>query len=507
MNQILKCALGMLLFMAAAAHAQIDLRFNQVADTPNSVLDIAHANDGTNRVFMLQRIGRIRIARNDQTDDGIFLDFMDRVGTAGERGALSLTFPPGYGPKTYFYVYYINTQGNSVLSRFHISADPDVAMADSEEILFQQFQPFSNHNGGRIRFGPDGYLYLSLGDGGGSNDPEDNAQDPSTLLGKLLRIDVESGSATYDIPPDNPFVNDGSTLNEIWALGLRNPYRIAFDRENGNLFIADVGQGLREEINVQPASSGGGENYGWDIAEGDICNGNCSSFTDPVWVYDHNSGDCSITGGEVYRGSRYPGLQGIYLYGDFCSGRVWGLQASGGGWSNQLLSDGELSNIFTFGQDEQGNVYVSTSGGVFRLSNGADRGSGFPLSGRVSGQWVAEGMNRQGLNLTSGVRPDNSRYVFAVWYTYLEGEPFWIVGNADYTPPSDVITIPIQRFSGLGFLQDDGAESDGPFSVGSLTLRPLSCDELEVSWDFPDFSSSGTGIMQRLANVAGVECE
>ena len=487
--------------------AQVDLQFDEVVGAPISVLDITHANDGSNRLFLLQRSGRIKIARDGQVSDGTFMDFTDRVGTAGEGGALSLTFPPGHGPKSHFYVYYVNTQGNSVLSRFQISADPDVALPGSEEMLLQQFQPFSNHNGGRIRFGQDGYLYLSLGDGGGANDPEDNAQDPSTLLGKLLRIDVESGSATYDIPPDNPFVNDAATRDEIWALGLRNPYRIAFDRDTADLFIADVGQGAREEINVQTASSGGGQNYGWDIAEGDICSGDCSGFTDPVWVYGHNNGNCSITGGEVYRGSRYPDLNGRYIYGDFCSGRVWSLQQVGGSWTNELLSEGQLSSIFTFGQDEQGNVYVSSSGGVFRLTDGQDDEAGYPLTAGISGQWVAEGMNRQGLNIVAGIRPDQSRYVFAVWYTYFNGQPFWIVGNADYQPPVDFIDLEIISFEGLDFLQDDDAEADGPFDVGDLTLRPLSCDELQVDWDFPGFSSSGSVVMQRLANVEGASCD
>ena len=261
-----------------------------------------------------------------------------------EQGLLSVAFAPDYASSGYFYVWYTDMGGGMVLSRFRVSGDPDVADPDSEEVLLIVLQPFENHNGGRLQFGPDGMLYEGLGDGGGSFDPDDNGQDGSTLLGKLIRIDVNPAlGGSYAVPADNPFVGNGSVRDEIWALGLRNPWRISFDRETGDLYIADVGQNRLEEVNVQPAASTGGENYGWDIMEGSQCTGggdgcNRAGLTLPVAEYDHDLG-CSITGGEVYRGSAYPDMDGVYFYGDFCSGRIWGLWRNGDAWDGAELVD------------------------------------------------------------------------------------------------------------------------------------------------------------------------
>jgi glucose/arabinose dehydrogenase len=225
-------------------------------------------------------------------------------------------------------------------------------------------QPFANHNGGQLAFGRDGYLYIGMGDGGSGGDPQNNGQKPSTLLGKMLRIDVESGQVPYAIPPSNPFRQKAGYRPEIWALGLRNPWRFSFDRETGDLYIGDVGQNAYEEVDFQPSSSKGGQNYGWKIMEGTQCfeSNTCDKkgLTLPVVEYEHSQG-CSVTGGVVYRGQNYPGMRGIYFYGDYCSGRVWGLKRSGTTWQNTLLSKTSYS-ISSFGEDQAGNVYMTDYG-------------------------------------------------------------------------------------------------------------------------------------------------
>jgi len=270
---------------------------------------------------------------------------------------LGLAFPPDYATRRHFYVHYTGKSGvgDTVVARYRLGADPDVADPASATVLLRQAQPFANHNGGHLAFGPDGYLYIGLGDGGAAGDPFGNAQNPRTLLGKLLRVDVESGADPYAIPPDNPFGN------EIWALGLRNPWRFSFVRAAGDLYIGDVGQNAYEEVSFQPAASRGGQNYGWNVMEGMHCyrGAGCdqTDLTAPVAEYGHDSGNCSITGGYVYRGAQYPSLQGIYFYGDFCSGRLWGLRRSASGWQNARLLDSGLS-LSSFGEDESGNLYL-----------------------------------------------------------------------------------------------------------------------------------------------------
>jgi glucose/arabinose dehydrogenase len=276
---------------------------------------------------------------------------------------LGLAFPPGFPQQGHFYVNYTRSpDGATVLSRFLLSpADPDIALATGEEVLLLVAQPAANHNAGQLAFGPDGFLYVALGDGGGANDQFQNAQNRATPLGNLLRLDVEAGIAPYAVPADNPFVGEAGILGEIWAFGLRNPWRFSFDRATGDLFIADVGQNLVEEVNFQPAASPGGENYGWNIMEGTACflSPGCeqAGLTLPVAEYRHGAGDCSVTGGFVYRGAEYPTLQGIYFYADFCSGRLWGLRRNGTAWQNRLLLDTPLQ-ISSFGEDEAGNLYV-----------------------------------------------------------------------------------------------------------------------------------------------------
>jgi glucose/arabinose dehydrogenase len=346
----------------------------------SSPVHLANAGDGSQRLFVVEQRGIIRIIKNNVVLNTPFLDIQDRVlfPGSGERGLLSVAFPSDYATKGYFYVYYTRLDGNNQTSRFHLKpGKPDEADPFSEQLIILFNHPnYSNHNGGQLAFGPDGYLYIGTGDGGGGGDPQGNAQNPASLLGKLLRIDVESGVDPYLVPVTNPYTQTVGYRGEIWALGLRNPWRYAFDRQTGDLYIGDVGQNTEEEVDFQPASSQGGENYGWNVLEGNLCyipSVNCippSHYEPPIAVYDHGVNDsngCAITGGRVYRGATYLRMQGIYFYGDYCSGKIWGLLYSNG-WQSQPLLDTDLS-ISTFGEDEAGNLYLAdlSSGRIFQI--------------------------------------------------------------------------------------------------------------------------------------------
>ncbi|GAB4469158.1 MAG: hypothetical protein Kow00124_04120 [Anaerolineae bacterium] len=304
-----------------------------------------------------------------------FLDLTDRVNSASyEQGLLGIAFHPDYAANGRFFVHYTGSRGEGVIARFSVTGDPDVADPSSEEIVLQVAQPAPNHNGGHIAFGPDGYLYIGLGDGGAAGDRFRNGQNLQTLLGSMLRIDVDE--LPYTIPPDNPFLADTAALDEIWAYGLRNPWGFSFDRLTGDLYIGDVGQNVYEEINFQPASSAGGENYGWPITEGFHCYDAASCDTAglvmPVAEYDHSQG-CSVTGGVVYRGSQFPEMGGVYFFGDFCSGIIWGLaRDASGAWQVAELTRSGLQ-ISAFGEDESGEVYVldMQGGAVYRIISAA----------------------------------------------------------------------------------------------------------------------------------------
>ncbi len=332
-----------------------------VASGLSRPVDVQTANDGTNRLFIIEKYGAIRILENGQLLDEPFLKIDDRVNdNSNEMGLLGLAFHPDYEQNGYFYVNYTGSGGDTRISGFHASGN--IADSNSESILLTIGQPYPNHNGGAVAFGPDGYLYLGLGDGGLAGDPHKNGQNTSTLLGKILRIDVNSGDP-YVVPSDNPFGN------EVWAYGLRNPWRISFDRANGDLWIGDVGQGEWEEIDYFPAGSVNGANYGWSIMEGNHgYDGEPQpGLLLPVAEYSHSSGDgCSVTGGYVYRGSM-PEWNGIYIYGDYCSGKIWGLLQSNGTWQNQFLFSVGIT-ITSFGEDEAGELYfASDSGDVYKL--------------------------------------------------------------------------------------------------------------------------------------------
>jgi glucose/arabinose dehydrogenase len=340
-------------------------------------LGLEHSGDGSGRLFVLEQDGTIRLVKDGEILQNPFLDIRDRVGSsANEQGLLGLAFHPGYPMNGFFFVNYTDRNGDTVIARYRVSSDPDRADPTTERRLLEIAQPYSNHNGGVTTFGPDGYLYLGLGDGGSGGDPQGNGQSLETLLGKVLRLDVDAGLASdeepfYVIPPDNPFAGGGGRA-EIWAYGLRNPWRFSFDQLTGDLYIADVGQNSYEEVNFQPADSTGGENYGWNIMEGFTCyqNANCdqSQLVLPIHVYPTRvDGNCSVTGGYVYRGSLQEWL-GVYLYGDYCTGRVWGLlPGSSGEWENRLLFETGTS-LTSFGLDEDGELYlVSRNGDVYRL--------------------------------------------------------------------------------------------------------------------------------------------
>ena len=328
-------------------------------------VDLTHAGD--ERLFVVEKRGLIRIVRDGQLASEPFLDISGRVGSGGsEQGLLGLAFHPRFAATGTFFVNYTDTAGTTVIARF--SAAGDRADPASEVVLLRIEQPFANHNGGAMAFGPDGYLYIGMGDGGSAGDPNGNAQSLNSLLGKILRLDVDGGEP-YAVPADNPYAGSGEVYPEIWASGLRNPWRIAFDRLTGDLYLGDVGQNQWEEVDWVPAGAPGGLNFGWNLREGlHAYNGDPSpAFTDPVAEYAHDQG-CAVTGGRVVRDAALPTWQGLYLYGDYCSGHVWGLlRTPDGGWLNGLLFESGHS-ISAFGEDAGGGVYlVDYAGAVYRL--------------------------------------------------------------------------------------------------------------------------------------------
>jgi glucose/arabinose dehydrogenase len=335
------------------------------------------------RLFIVEQTGRIRILTGGEVLPNPFLDISDNVSYGGERGLLGLAFHPDYTDNGFFYVNYTDNDGNTVIARFSVSDDPNLADPSSDATILTIDQPYGNHNGGMIAFGPqDGYLYIGMGDGGSGGDPENRAQDDGQLLGKLLRIDVDGGFP-YAIPPDNPFAGPGDPLDEIWAKGLRNPWRFSFDRETYDLYIGDVGQNLWEEIDFQPAASQGGENYGWRLMEGNHCYNPPSDcdpggLTYPIYEYSHGGSPfrCSITGGYVYRGSAIPDLAGTYFFADYCSNQIWSFRYVDGDITEFTDRTDELDpgsgmsidDISSFGQDANGELYIIDLGGeVFKI--------------------------------------------------------------------------------------------------------------------------------------------
>jgi glucose/arabinose dehydrogenase len=353
------------------------LRLLPVAKGLSNPVSITNASDGSGRLFVNEQAGSIRVVGSDGAlRPEPYLDIHKRVLSGGERGFLGLAFHPGFPGRSRLFVDYTRTpDGATVISEFH--ATPQRADPASERILLVIAQPFANHNGGQLAFGPDGYLYIGMGDGGSGGDPFGNGQNTNVLLGKILRIDVDSAAApgkAYAIPPSNPFapngIHPGEGAPEVWSYGLRNPWRFSFDTADGDMYIGDVGQGSWEEIDRQPGDSRGGENYGWNVMEGRHCyRDTCDQrpYVKPIAEYGHDQG-CAVIGGYVYRGTLQPALRGVYVFGDACSGVVFTLQVDEGTATPKFVLDSG-KQISSFGLGENGELYLADLGGgaIYRV--------------------------------------------------------------------------------------------------------------------------------------------
>ncbi len=393
-----------LVFSQQTAHSDVTVEL-VVSSLNRPIYVTAPAGDA--RLFIVEQRGQILILEGGSVSADPFLDIdslATNISSFSERGLLGLAFHPDFALNRYFFVHYTDNSGNTVIARYEVEAgNPNKADHSSAEIVFTTAQPFSNHNGGQIEFGPDGFLYIGLGDGGSSGDPGNRAQNLGGVLGKMLRIDVDP--LPYTIPLSNPFVDTVGAREEIWAYGLRNPYRFSFDRTTGDLWIGDVGQNLWEEIDYQPAASAGGENYGWRLSEGLHCfnpPSGCglASHDLPVHEYGHGGGNCSVTGGYVYRGSEAPELAGKYIFADYCSGRFWALTLDGDTVSSienitsQLNpgSPGPIGSPAGFGEDGFGELYVidragTSTGEVYKIitdPTGIDGEESFPATFSLS---------------------------------------------------------------------------------------------------------------------------
>ncbi len=359
----------------AATGQPVEVTLDPVVSGLSSPVFLTAPSGDLDRLFVVERPGRIRIVRNDAVETTPYLDVSASISAGGERGLLGLAFHLDYAQNGRFFVNFTDAAGDTQIVRYTVSGNPDVADPASAETILSVAQPFPNHNGGMIAFGADGLLYIGMGDGGNGGDPLGHGQNPATLLGSMLRIDVD-GALPYVVPPDNPFVGHPTTRPETWSFGLRNPWRFSFDRQTGDLYIGDVGQGGWEEVSFQAHSSSGGQNYGWKVIEGSNCyspaNG-CSltGLTLPVLEYSHSDG-CSITGGYVYRGSMVPGWAGRYFYADFCSTWIRSFVMVGG--ATQDLQDhsadlGPVPSVSSFGEGGDGELYVVSLGGeIYRLA-------------------------------------------------------------------------------------------------------------------------------------------
>ena len=340
-----------------------------VVDGLAAPLAVTSAGDGSGRLFVVQQGGQIRIVRDSVLVASPFLDISSRITSGGERGLLGLVFHPGYPKDPRIFVNYTDANGDTQVSSFTVDPSlPDASNPLSEVKILHIAQPYANHNGGAVVFGPDGFLYISTGDGGGGGDPQGNGQSLGTLLGKILRIDVDrtTGDLAYAIPPDNPFVGRAGASPEIYLYGLRNPWRISFDRATRDLWIGDVGQNAWEEVDVARAGTSG-ENYGWNTMEGTHCfnpSSGCvtTGLTMPVAEYSHASG-CTVIGGNVYRGSAQPALGGGYLFGDYCSGTIWAIDPSRDGLRAPRIVLKGTASLSSFGEDEAGELYATDIGG------------------------------------------------------------------------------------------------------------------------------------------------
>lgn len=505
--QFLAVTLGLAVAHSSGVRA-VDFQLNPVLDR-TGIVDIVNAGDDSGRLFLVEQAGQIFVVQDGEELQTPFLDLRSQVSRGGnEQGLLSLAFAPDYSDSGLFYVWYTDIGGDTVLERYAVSPDPNLADADSGTVILEVPQPFSNHNGGRLRFGPDGMLYLGLGDGGGSFDPQGNGQTGTTLLGKLIRIDVDPAHGTYAIPGDNPFAQTDAVLDEVWALGLRNPWRISFDTATGDLFIADVGQNQLEEVNFQAADSAGGENYGWALMEGSAClSAGCdqAGLTLPVAEYDHTQG-CSISGGEVYRGGAYPALHGTYFFADFCSGRIWGLARADGTWEMTELADTDFQ-ITTFGLGEDRSVYVSgRNSGIYLLSDGPVQSEPlFSIKAGLNDSWFNPATPGQGFFIT--VFEDVGQ-VFLAWFTYdterppgsVEanlGEPGhrWLTAFGPYDGETAILDIELTQ----GGVFDSAEPSPVQSPDGTIVLEFGGCNAGLVTYDITATGDQGVIPIERIA--------
>lgn len=372
-GRLLRALLFALFVRPTAAAIVLDaLEFVEVFRGIARATSITDAGDGSGHLFVTEQIGRVLVHDGQELLDAPFLDIRDRVRAGGERGLLSIAFHPNFASNGYCFANYTNLRGHTVVSRFEVSNNPNIAVPESETIFFQAEQPRRNHNGGQIQFGPDGYLYVGMGDGGGAGDPPNLAQTLGSVLGKMLRVDIDQGPPAV-APDSNPFFATPGARPEIWAYGLRNPWRFSFDRLTGDMYIGDVGQNAMEEVSFQRADSQGGENYGWRRMEGSLCfrpgaNCNDGSLVLPILEYSNSGGNCggSVTGGYRYRGATFPGLFGWYFFGDYCTGDFFAASEQGGDWT----TIGPRSTGFdfrTFGEDEAGEIYFADSSVIYRI--------------------------------------------------------------------------------------------------------------------------------------------
>jgi glucose/arabinose dehydrogenase len=453
----------------------------------SSPVGLAAPADGSGRLFVVEQPGSIRVHDGTQVLPTPFLDLTPLVAFGGERGLLGMAFHPDYPATPFFFVNYTcqggtldcTHQGDTIIARYSVSADPNVADPASRRLLLVITQPFANHNAGDLKFGPDGYLWIPMGDGGSANDPGCIAQRDQSLLGKLLRIDVDQNVNTppfYGIPPDNPYIGPGDPRDEVYARGLRNPFRFSFDRQTGDLFIGDVGQAAREEVDFTAAATGAAGNYGWKIMEGTLCTGDtgncpptvppCNSplFTLPILEYDHSLGDCAVIGGFRYRGAQVPGLPGLYLYSDNCTGRIRaGTEGPPGTWTSSVLVEPSAPpfNISSFGEDPAGELYVTAldTGSVYRIVSGG------PTALSVSDVTVAEGDAGGAtavftVSLSAAVAP-----TVTVQYATTDGTA---AAGSDYAAASGTLTFPpgtVTRTVAVPILGDVLDEDDETFTL------------------------------------------
>jgi glucose/arabinose dehydrogenase len=470
-----------LCLLAATSARTQTLSLQQLTTGLNTVVGITHAGDGSGRLFLTEQVGRIRIHNGTSLLTTPFLDIDPLVRCCGEEGMLSTAFHPNYASNGFFFVYYTNNNGDQVVARYTRSAgNPNVADPATAKIIITIPHPGqSNHNGGPLKFGPDGFLYVATGDGGGGGDPGENAQDLTEVLGKQLRLDIDT-AAPYLIPPSNPFVGVPGARGEIWAYGLRNPWRFTFDRQTGDMFIGDVGQGQREEIDFQPAGVGG-LNYGWDDMEGSLCyepSSGCLTANRvlPILEVNHNSGDCAIVGGYRYRGTAIPSLAGRYVHSDNCTGRIRiGTQGGGGTWT-QVVDQDTPFNIYTFGEDQNGELYASSGGTIHRLVSAIPVAS---IADRTQGEGAGPAVFT--VTLGSGIGQQTT-----VQYSTTPGTA---TAGTDYTAASGIITFPPNQTSrtvSIPLVNDALDEDDETFFVNLTAPSGISIGDGQAQGTITD---------------------